>query len=583
MTHRSLALVCVVATLAISLVATTQANAQDAEAPQEPGLQSGPLLSAHVTATAAAVVNGTVTSVEYVELDGVPFTVAGFEITSRLSGDIDGTVFIATKGGMLADGRIIRVSHNPTFELGDVAQVALAPVPASQLAVAHAAIGVPADRAFVAVDGEHGVAHHSLSSASFAGVRDFVIDSTPWQSFNPPATFKVDLSGAPTSTNATINAARRAADQWENDSASSIDFHYAGTTNAGGVNLSDGVNTISFSYQPTSGALAEAFWHPQADGQIAFDIRLNTRYTFRDRTGGATLWYDLETVILHELGHVLGLGHVGTVNDGINYAEVMDIHVPGRTTKRLAAGDLAAVNQLYPAATCDGQQATVNLMTGQGAPTPGSDVIFGTNGPDTINGLGGDDIICGRGGNDTISGGAGNDRIFGGDGADRIYGNTGRDVLNGQSGNDRLFGGVSGDRLYGLDGQDYLSGGGGWDTLNGHSGNDVIYGGGGADKIDGGAGIDVITAGHGADSVVGGSGDDRLFGGVGSDKMWGGSGADTLRGGTGADKLYGQADDDELFGDGGWDQLHGGGAVDTCEGGSGQDTALSCETVNSAP
>lgn len=265
---------------------------------------------------------------------------------------------------------------------------------------------------------------------------------------------------------------------------------------------------------------------------------------------------------------------------------------------------------------CNGVPATVQIGLGQ-LPTPGPDVILGTNGPDTINGLGGDDLICGLGGIDIINGGNGQDTIFGGLGndiiggqgqADMLYGEGGVDRLNGGPGNDLLFGGPGNDDLRGQGNDDILRGEDGIDQFYGGSGNDTIYtglggnlgtaavvrgqgnndtifGGAGADNLDGGPGLDTIHGAGGNDLLSGGNGFDRLNGDTGGDTLIGGASRDILYGGGANDDLSGGGGNDDLFGESGLDDLDGGPDTDLCDGGGGAgDTATAgCETQIGIP
>ncbi|MBP1807122.1 M10 family metallopeptidase [Rubellimicrobium aerolatum] len=66
------------------------------------------------------------------------------------------------------------------------------------------------------------------------------------------------------------------------------------------------------------------------------------------------------------------------------------------------------------------------------------------------------------------------------------------------------------------------------DRLAGNAADNRISGGSGADRIDGGGGADDLSGGRGADSLSGGAGDDRLRGGPAADLLRGGAGADTF-------------------------------------------------------
>jgi Ca2+-binding RTX toxin-like protein len=130
------------------------------------------------------------------------------------------------------------------------------------------------------------------------------------------------------------------------------------------------------------------------------------------------------------------------------YAEAGGVPMP---ISRLTIGALQDIGYTvnYSAAdfyTLPGGPQT-NVITGDG----GNNTLVGTSSPDTINGLGGNDTISGNGGNDTIDGGTGNDGINGGAGDDTAVfaGNLASYTLQ-----DRGVGGVT---VVGPDGSDTLS------------------------------------------------------------------------------------------------------------------------------
>jgi streptogramin lyase len=137
---------------------------------------------------------------------------------------------------------------------------------------------------------------------------------------------------------------------------------------------------------------------------------------------------------------------------------------------------------------CVGVPVTVDIGNGD-HPTPGDDVIVGTDGDDVIDGRGGDDRICGRGGNDTLNGGGGKDAVYGGVGADTVRSGPGGGALSGGLGADELFGGREADTI---------TAGAGDDAVVAGAGNDTVYGSAGRDSCSLAPGRDVS---HGCEVV----------------------------------------------------------------------------------
>ena len=200
-------------------------------------------------------------------------------------------------------------------------------------------------------------------------------------------------------------------------------------------------------------------------------------------SGGDLSYYG---VLLHEVGHALGLDHVD------DETEIMNTPI---STDELGDGDIAGMRVLYG--------------VGQ----------FGTNGADdedfsglssglTYAALGGNDTVVGTGFADTLIGGTGNDTIAGGNGADKLIDTSGSNTISGGNGADLIVGGMGGldasgdadnDRLIGGIGDDILDGGAGDDALRGDPsggflfGNDTLIAGGGSNLLEGGGGADTFV------------------------------------------------------------------------------------------
>lgn len=164
-------------------------------------------------------------------------------------------------------------------------------------------------------------------------------------------------------------------------------------------------------------------------------------------------------LVLHEVGHILGLEHQGRDS-------IMIPTIPYAATEPTDK-DIANLEAFYGEVTDD---TIASVQYG----LSGSQKVVGNAGPDILYGNQGMDTLAGRDGEDTLFGGQDGDRLSGGDGNDILYGNRGADLLLGGDGNDTLYGGQEADTLTGGAGDDVLAGGLGGDLFAGGDGHDTI-------------------------------------------------------------------------------------------------------------
>lgn len=171
---------------------------------------------------------------------------------------------------------------------------------------------------------------------------DFLL--TDWWWAPPVLEYRVNLNGAPPGA---LEAINRAAATWNAVPGTQSQLRYVGSTSVA-QSANDGVNTIYWG--SLNGALGRTEWQlitlcdPLCDNRaepVGFDILLSNRAPI---TVGAigTQNFDLESLMLHEFGHALGLDHAAM-------PQVMFAVLTGGTHVRtLGSGDSRALQIRYP-------------------------------------------------------------------------------------------------------------------------------------------------------------------------------------------------------------------------------------------
>jgi hypothetical protein len=177
---------------------------------------------------------------------------------------------------------------------------------------------------------------------------------------------------------------------WENVPSSYWEFENGGFT-AANTDIQDGINLIFFDIQgvnftPGTNVIAYSRTWTTGSGSAYHAIESDLVWNARDyppSTTGAFDQQDLQSVIAHEVGHHLGLGHAGPVGGPpgvgplILQATMYGQSANGDTTKRsLHIDDIAGVSAIYPVWILQGNVTDAN--TGLPLPEVGltSDTIF---------------------------------------------------------------------------------------------------------------------------------------------------------------------------------------------------------------
>ena len=181
-----------------------------------------------------------------------------------------------------------------------------------------------------------------------------------WQDM-PVRYFVSNRSGGGVTGAQLEQAVTRAFANWDALTTAEITTQFAGVTGAGPA-LNDGISTIGFVARPDQDRVLGAtnFLVDDLTGEIVeADIYLNSFFPWSVSADGTTGRFDVESIALHELGHLLGLGHsaLGETEVRAGGRRVLGAEavmfpiafsegsIEGRT---LRADDIAGVSDIYP-------------------------------------------------------------------------------------------------------------------------------------------------------------------------------------------------------------------------------------------
>jgi len=174
----------------------------------------------------------------------------------------------------------------------------------------------------------------------------------------------------------------RAFDRWQAVPTASIEYGFAGFT-AARPGEDDGWSTLGFRNEPDQNRVLAAtnFVIDEVTGAILeSDIFFNSAFSWSVAATGTPGRYDIETIALHEIGHLSGLGHsaIGETETGASGRRVIasgSIMFPiafgtGVVTNReLRPDDIAGIGDLYPDGDYKEGRGTISgrvLKNGQG-------------------------------------------------------------------------------------------------------------------------------------------------------------------------------------------------------------------------
>ncbi|MCC7366523.1 MAG: matrixin family metalloprotease [Dehalococcoidia bacterium] len=187
---------------------------------------------------------------------------------------------------------------------------------------------------------------------------------------NRTVTWGYNGAGKPAGLADEYDAIARAANSW-NVSGANFRFNASGATSAGTGGCSgsglDGFNTVGWGRQSGAVLAVTCSWYA-LDGTpktaTEFDMQIDPDWEW---TTGSSPEIDVESVILHEFGHAIGLGHSGDGN-AVMYAS----YCAGCSKRDLQPDDIAGAKAIYgtAAAPTPVKTATPTPVPPTATPTP---------------------------------------------------------------------------------------------------------------------------------------------------------------------------------------------------------------------
>ena len=190
--------------------------------------------------------------------------------------------------------------------------------------------------------------------------------------------YSVSEAGSPQIPNGSeFGAVAAAFDAWEGVAGTTVDFEFQGTTPIRTAGR-DGTNLVTFVDDSGLGALlgtttlaATFSFFNRVGGALVFeesDIAFNPSHSLT--TSGEPDRFDIQSVLTHEVGHLLGLDHSGLISSVMAPFAIQD-----QTDQRvLLYDDIAGVIEIYPDET-----ATPEVGVIQGTVTLNGAGVFGAH------------------------------------------------------------------------------------------------------------------------------------------------------------------------------------------------------------